>query len=230
MSVDKKEPLNSWEKVVYSVFILGTSLVCVIWAITICKYSTSEPFYTYPRYVKRIDSTTKKVTIDTTFIVSVNEYERILNQQKEQNTFLSNVHTTLVTAITFFAAFAALFVWRMQKKYDGYSDSLVELKKENDIMKKHCASALEYQNTFKSNIDLVEKTLGENQNRLKEEFKNASVVADNVNNQLRLLLKAIEENSKEYYFNDKYNENNTNVNNKKAEGSDLNHDIAEENK
>lgn len=119
-----EKPSNRLELLSYYLFLLVASialiaLVSLIYSITIRE----ETVQIRSVVTETVDRTTKMILLrDTAHVVDPGEYERLLTQLREQNQFLTSMLGTIATFGTVVTAFIALFVWRIQKKYELFDE------------------------------------------------------------------------------------------------------------
>lgn len=63
---------------------------------------------------------------DSTVEISTDDFERVLENYRDQNQFLFSVLSVTGTSITVILAFVGIMAWRLQKKYDSHVDRIEE--------------------------------------------------------------------------------------------------------
>lgn len=125
---------------------------------------------------QRIGARLEVVGVDTTYVISRQEHEYLLNQAKEQNSFLNTILTIVVTTLTFFAGGAGLFMWLIQKKYESmgekysalqsslksHRDDIVSSKREIESLRDDSINRMEHvRNSLQPILEELVKALDE---------------------------------------------------------------------
>lgn len=153
---------QKWDRWIVGLFlaigaIIGGFLISVFYG-----RLTADPKVDIVREV-RIDydgrSRTVELNRDTVLTITPNEYARVLTELREQNRFLNDLITIVVTSLTFAGGAAAFFMWRLQSKYEKYSNHQEELEKTNkECLRKADESYREHEKSIDEKADKVRET------------------------------------------------------------------------